>query len=722
MEQIEKKTTIEYKYWEINNQFQTSSNLKKVISQSRDFYNGKQWGDVKDDSTPRIVLNLCSFSANLKSAKIVGTSRYRTFTSDNGYDCTALQRFDDYNIHKLNEDTEDFTACLRANVDGTAVSYMRWDEDDTSYKGIYKGGLVEEQLDVLKYCVANPHKDTTQGQKWVMFWNSFEVGAVRELVERENKEDAERVKASILPDDYEEQTNGENREDISHRMVTVFTRFFRIDGEVYFMMSTKNAYLFEYPHAMSPLINIHASGSKVKKLVADYKKKLLEDGIKSGNFDKNLSRVDDLDIDYEDMTNQVVHASKIDDEEYKSIKEKFSLYPFADLKLQKVINSYWGNSDIRQLISSQVGVNYALSMLILTIQNNAWGKYLVKDGALNGQEITNEPGQVITDYSEFTNSWGVKILESQPMPNGVTEFVNTFIGYLRVFYGFNDVMDGSVSNQDLSGYAVQQMIKQANTSIEQQQKLFWEYCKQKTAIRLMFYKFFVDKAKYTYERDDSDLEKQEQARMKLYYANEMAKANGQHLDIDPNGTMDFSTPTPKIEVREITGEELYGVNFDINIDVIQGLVDSELQEAQIWDTLIMNGGIQNLSPEMLEMYLACNPTITQRTKDQLKSIVEKQKKEENTQLRQQNEQMQAQLEQAVAIIQQMQAQNGYLQEYTKNLTKEFGNKINVANKVIGNQNKQLETLSNATQKESQGEVKSNNARGISGTKVSNYQE
>ena len=66
------------------------------------------------------------------------------------------------------------------------------------------------------------------------------------------------------------------------------------------------------------------------------------------------------------------------------------------------------------------------------------------------------------------------------------------------------------------------------------------------------------------------------------------------------------------------------------------------------------------------------------------------------------------------IVLQMQAQNQYKDKYIDNLTKEFTDKINVANKYV----KEVEKQSGlATKGVSEGEAKSNNARGIAGSNI-----
>lgn len=699
----EERTSINYQLYVHDKEFKVDSNLENYVIEAQNFYNGFQYPDDNPDNMVRVTMNICSFSSNIKASKIVGTNRYITFTADStDYDCKKLQLFDEYNVKKLDEKTEDFQTCLDAFNNGTAIINYVWDKDDTTYKGIYKGGLRMHHIDILKFAVANPYESDLQRQRWVMYWNDEDISAIRDLVKRKNKKTAEYVKECIVPDNYDD--NADKQTHVMHGLARVWTRYFRVRGEVCFMCSTRNVDLFEYPQFLNPKVNASLK-RYAKKLVEQFNKEQSLDEVQP-SFDK----VKDLQIDYENIVSQVYDAEVMSDKDYQKGKEKFSLYPFAKYVPFTINGSFYGRSDIKDLIPTQKGLNFAYSMVLVCMQNNAYNKILVKDGALEGQEITNEAGQVITDYSRMTNQWGIKPLESQPLPNGVIDFADRMLQMTRVVHGFNDVMDGSVSNQDISGYAVQQMIKQANSSIEQQQQLFWKFCKDKAEIRLMFYKHYVDSARYTYELEDYQVQDSERKRMMLQKRQADLQAQGKELEI---GKVDLSKPTTKVQVKDFKGSEIWGVNFDIDIEIVQGLADSELAESQMWDTLIMNGNIQNLSPEMLELYLEANPTISQRSKATLKHIVEKQKMEENTMLKQKLQEATGYIQQLLKLNGQLQAQNGYTQNYLKNLEKEFTNKIGAANKTIKAQNDFIAQKQQATE----GEAKSNNSRGVGGSDI-----
>ena len=699
-----------YQLYELDKQYKESTNLINYIDEAQNFYNGIQYPDKNYKNMIRVVLNICSFAPNIKASKVCGTPIYLTYTADNpDIDCTKLRQFDEYNCNKMHLKASNFQAALNGYVNGTEVTFIRWDEDDTSYKGIYKGGLVEEHIDLRNFAVANPYVTDIQNQAWVMFWEDFSVGAIKELVEGSNKKEIEEKK-KLIERSFGEDDDYKQRDAINHALCPVYTRFFRVDGEVYFMASTKDVDLFAFPHPLSRKV----SKSIIKKVVEEYKKRK-----ENSEANENGDLVDDYKIDYEDMIMCAKESKVFSDKAYKDIKEKFSLYPFAVFRPFFQNRSFYGRSDIKSIIPIQKAINFGISMNLKCAENNAYNKILVKPEALQGQKISNEPGQVLVDYSPFNNQWGIKALESQPMPNGLLEFTDKLLGMTRIIYGFNDVMDGSVTNKDMSGYMLQQMIKQSNTSIEQQQQLFWLYNEEKAQIRLMYYKHYVKKAKYTYELDDATYEGEEQARKMLY--NKLV--NGGTLKANPKATYkDFEKPTHKVKVQEIGNDELYGVNFDISIEAMQGLSDSKLVEQQMWDNLMMNGGLQNIDPEILEMYLESAPNVSPRFKTSLKRIIENRKHSENQLLRQQLKSLASETQQIMDYAKKLEAQVGYQSSYLKAIKNEFTSKINASNKMVGALMKDLDKYRgvNATSNGdmvSEGEIKSNNAKGISGGHV-----
>lgn len=685
-------------------QYQTKTDLVDSIREDDDFYNGRQWGDYDPtDGFPRVTVNIIKKGVDLIASKVNGTPLYLSYSAF-GYggeskDCTRLAQFDEFVLKDLDDPTFGWQSCVNADVRGTEITYVRWDADDETIKGLYKGGLAYEHIDPRCFAVANPQLPNIQKQAWVMFWSDVPLGACKKMVDEEtglSDREKERRKEFLVRDDtskrddillYKDSMNGS--------LIRVYTRFFRINGEVCYMCSTQTTDLFAYPKPLSTLIQEDYG----KKAQEAYEKKLsdLNSWKNAEGYEGEL--MPDLDIDYEDVTIGDYGRKANSDEDHRRLKERFSLYPFAVYTSKPISNSIFGFSMTKALIPAQKALNYCYSMVVQCAQNNAFSKIFAKDGALGNQEITNEPGQIITDYSNDVNGWGIKLAESQPLPNDLTAFGGNFMDIIAKTYGFSDVMSGEISNQDLSGYAVQQMVKQNNTPIEQQQQLFWKYKKDLAKIRIMFYKHYVDEAYYSWDYTDGEVELNEKSRRTLI----AGSAQGlpiQHpdgTDYTPDELEMLKKPVEKTHFSSIKGKELWGNDYVISIDAQQGLVDSKLTEEQAFDNLIMNGGVANMDADTFEFVIKCDPAFSPKTRASMLTYARIKREGEIAQYQQQIAQLQQQL-------QAMQSQLGFQSNYNKNLQAEFESKIKAANrytKNITDENSALKAQAMQSQRNSQ---------------------
>lgn len=685
-------------------QYQTNTDLVDSIREDDDFYNGRQWGDYDPtDGFPRVTVNIIKKGVDLIASKVNGTPLYLSYSAF-GYggenkDCTRLAQFDEFVLKDLDDPTFGWQSCVNADVRGTEITYVRWDADDETIKGLYKGGLAYEHIDPRCFAVANPQLPNIQKQAWVMFWSDVPLGACKKMVDEEtglSDREKERRKKFLVRDDtskkddillYKDSMNGS--------LIRVYTRFFRINGEVCYMCSTQTTDLFAYPKPLSTLIPEDYG----KKAQEAYEKKLSDIGSWKNAEGYEGELMPDLDIDYEDVTIGDYGRKANSDEDHRRLKERFSLYPFAVYTSKPISNSIFGFSMTKALIPAQKALNYCYSMVVQCAQNNAFSKIFAKDGALGNQEITNEPGQIITDYSNDVNGWGIKLAESQPLPNDLTAFGGNFMDIIAKTYGFSDVMSGEISNQDLSGYAVQQMVKQNNTPIEQQQQLFWKYKKDLAKIRIMFYKNYVDEAYYSWDYTDGEVELNEKSRRTLI----AGSAQGlpiQHpdgTDYTPDELEMLKKPVEKTHFSSIKGKELWGNDYVISIDAQQGLVDSKLTEEQAFDNLIMNGGVANMDADTFEFVIKCDPAFSPKTRASMLTYARIKREGEIAQYQQQIAQLQQQL-------QAMQSQLGFQSNYNKNLQAEFESKIKAANrytKNITDENSALKAQAMQSQRNSQ---------------------
>lgn len=685
-------------------QYQTKTDLVDSIREDDDFYNGRQWGEYDPtDGFPRVTVNIIKKGVDLIASKVNGTPLYLSYSAfgqnGGGKDCTRLTQFDEFVLKDLEDTTFGWQSCVNADVRGTEITYVRWDADDETIKGLYKGGLAYEHIDPRCFAVANPQLPNIQKQAWVMFWSDVPLGACKKMVDEEtdlSDREKERRKKFLVRDDtskrddillYKDSMNGS--------LIRVYTRFFRINGEVCYMCSTQTTDLFAYPKPLSTLVPEDYG----KKAQEAYEKKLSDIGSWKNAEGYEGELMPDLDIDYEDVTIGDYGRKANSDEDHRRLKERFSLYPFAVYTSKPISNSIFGFSMTKALIPAQKALNYCYSMVVQCAQNNAFSKIFAKDGALGNQEITNEPGQIITDYSNDVNGWGIKLAESQPLPNDLTAFGGNFMDIIAKTYGFSDVMSGEISNQDLSGYAVQQMVKQNNTPIEQQQQLFWKYKKDLAKIRIMFYKHYVDEAYYSWDYTDGEVELNEKSRRTLI----AGSAQGlpiQHpdgTDYTPDELEMLKKPVEKTHFSSIKGKDLWGNDYVISIDAQQGLVDSKLTEEQAFDNLIMNGGVANMDADTFEFVIKCDPAFSPKTRASMLTYARIKREGEIAQYQQQIAQLQQQL-------QAMQSQLGFQSNYNKNLQAEFESKIKAANrytKNITDENSALKAQAMQSQRNSQ---------------------
>lgn len=649
------RETLNYQCYLQSQNFIDSKGFSAYWKKMYDFYNGDQYPkSAKNDiNMPKPVTNICGFSVDSKASKICGTPFALNFTIfDNTKSTINLSNFDKYNLNRLKEDEANYVSCSNGLIYGTEIYYYRWDKDNTTVDGRYSGGLAGEHIEPEFFRVANPTIGDIQKQEWVMFFSSESVGAIRDLVEDKKK------KEMIVPDGYTYQELSDLSDvDICSKRCFLFTRFFRVDGEVYFQMSTRDVDITE-PIPMNPKL-------RAKKLK-----------VKENNGDE--SNIEDYEeIDKEDTTANISDRKLLTAENYKKIKSKFALYPFAIYCPKPLRRSLYGKSEIEEMIPNQKYINQLDSMVLLDAMNSGMGKTIVKDDSLKGQKITNDPRQMLVDHHKG-NDFGIKRLEGSPMNTSVVNYNDLFIQRTRNISGVDEISPSVATTKNLSGVAIQLINEEKNTRIEQAQRRFWDFCVDKAYVRLMFYKFYYQKIEYTVELSDDELKKEQLARVVRI---KQDRANG--LNINP---MEY--PEAKREqVREFNPSDIREDSFDIAIEAGRGTRYSEIVVADMMNQLVIGGGLQNMDTHTKELFFELYPLIPPSFKTNFKSIIERQKRDEISQLTNVITQAQQKMEQLLQYTASLENKLGVQSEYTKNLEKEFTNKINAQNDIIKAQNK-----------------------------------
>lgn len=671
---LESRETINYKYYLSDKAYKDSANLVRYWNQMQDFYEGKQFPDGYLIGIPKFTANLCKYLINTKASKLRGTPYTLAFQSSNKTATTKLERFDKFILLDLKYDTELQDSIINMLIYGTEIVFYHFDDNSVSLDALYKGKLSRDHIDLRRFAVANPYLPSLQKQKWVMYWNYEEVEAVRERCRRfegESEEDFKLRVDSILPDDYTEEKYPDTSY-VSHGLCTVFTRYFRVNGEVCFQSSTKNVDLFD-PISLNPHTNAKKLARKLRKS--------LEESIKTN---RALNKVEDYKIDNENL---MIEASKdnMSESEYIDELSKFRAYPFVDFAPTRRFNHFYGISDIQDVIAGQQVVNFCLTMAGKSIQENAWGKWIAKQGALRGQQINNDGGQLLIDYSKG-NSFGVQRVEANSgnMLN-IVEYVNQMLTILRTLSGANETITGENASQ-LSGYAISLLQEQGNTVFEMIQSKLWnDFAVSEATIRLQFYLFYYeDKIKFLYEFTDTEYENA------VSVVNERKAFDLEAYKANPNGLTppNFdSYPTPEREVEEeFSSEDIKKITFYIVPKAGRGIKYSEVVQADQINQLFKDGTIANLSVTDKRAYIELNPMIDETTKVKFKAILDNQERSENARLVQANKQLQTAVEQQQARIESLTRQIQMYAQYVSDLKQEFKTRLSAADKV--NQYKQ----------------------------------
>lgn len=146
-------------------------------------------------------------------------------------------------------------------------------------------------------------------------------------------------------------------------------------------------------------------------------------------------------------------------------------YPIAIMTWRPRKKCIYGIGDTEGLIANQKGVNFCLAMMLLSQQQTGWPKILAKPGALK-QTITNNPGEVITDYYVGEGD-GVKYMNVGSFSANTFGLVDKFIDLTKDLSGANDAAMGIAPGADMSAQAIALLQKSSGVPLEDIKKRFY---------------------------------------------------------------------------------------------------------------------------------------------------------------------------------------------------------------------------------------------------------
>lgn len=420
------------------------------------FYEGDQWPTPTKSTRnlPRPVVNITKMICRSKKSAILSTPVRIVYKSGmENVEAEKFNHFSDYIQRELGQETLDKKGIDDGVKKGSYFYHYYWDSEARGMRGNVEGALRGEMIDPLDIFFEDPTEVDEQKQAWIMISSRETVESIRAKCDPDV--DKELIRADDADDPYArvEQDGSE--------LVTVLTRYFRKNGEVYIEKATRRT-VVNKPFPLTP--DIEAARAALQGCV-DAANNALPDGEAIG----------------QPLRPQGTRAY---------------LYPIVVGNYEYRERCIYGLGEIEGIVPNQRAINFNIAMMLLAAQENGLGKYIVSKDALRGQVITNEPGQVLTDYSQSGN--GIRRLSEPAMPSGPMQIVDTLMQMTRVVTGASEVMTGETLGTGMSGAAIAQLQSQALQPVEELKNTFWRVKEKQGRVLAQFYKLFYTRKEFVY--------------------------------------------------------------------------------------------------------------------------------------------------------------------------------------------------------------------------------
>lgn len=617
--------------------------LSAKIPLYRRFFEGDQWAKPTSatKNMPRPVVNIVKMICRTKTAMLLSTPVRITYQSE-GDDVKVekFNRFADFIQKEIGQDRLDMDGVEDAVQTGTYVYHYYWDTEAKGKRGVAEGGLRCELIDPLNIRFSDPTEKDEQKQRYIIIASREDVSAVRAKADKGVDLDM------ILPDDIEENPY-QTVEQKGSRLCTVLTRYFRRNGEVFIEKSTKNVVVNEaFP--LTPDVQ----GAM----------KLLHDGEDA----PNTSLPDDADKDEQSTIPDGVKAW---------------LYPIVVGNYEGRSNSIYGLSEVEGLIPNQRAINFNLGMMLYAVEQNAWGKIVVRPNALQGQVITNDPAQVLIDWSNTGD--GIKYLLGNQVPSDALKLVDTIANMTRAVTGSTEVMTGEVLGANMSGSAIAQLQSQAQMPVERLRKAFWEVKERQGKVMAQFFRLYYTDKEFSYQDEVPKTDE---------FGKEVLGADGKPIMEDKTFTDNFN------------GSDYDDAEFSIVVEATAGTNASIAGDISALDVALQNKAIS------IKTYFKLYPNDAISNRKEILETLETEEANAVASLEAQIEALGQQLEQANAVIDEQKSAfdkvQTLIQENTRlkmtlgTLYGEALNKVDLANQIIAEQGQDAQILAQTLARQS----------------------
>lgn len=604
--------------------YQSSMGLSKKIPKFVKFFEGDQWAAPTKNTKnlPRPVVNIIKMICRSKKSAILSTPVKIIYRAeDEMIDVEKFNNFADYIQKEIGQEALDKKAINDGVIKGSYFYHYYWDSEAKGKSGAKEGGLRCEIIDPLNIFFSDPTQLDEQKQEWILISSRENVKSVRAKCDK--GVDIE----SIVADESDNKYGTIEQE--GDKLCTVLTRYFRKNGEVYCEKATKSV-IINKPFAITPDLEGAAQ---------------------------------ELGFAEEDAPNNST-PDKPEAESLVPETAKAYLYPIVVGNYEVRERSIYGLGEVEGLIPNQKAINFNIAMALLNNQETAWGKYIVNPNALRGQVITNEPGQVLVDYTG--TGQGIRKMTEQAIQSQPLQLIDTITQLTRVVTGSTEVMTGETLGTGMSGAAIAQLQSQAAQPIEELKDSFWLVKEKQGKVLAQFFKLYYSNKEFTYMETPTEEEK---------------------AQLQPLQDNQGLTDNEEVQMTDIFDSEEYkGTDFSIVVEATSGTKASAAGDINALDVLFAKGMIS------VKTYLRAYPkdALSNRTeilkgieddeKNQIATLTQQlqQQQQQNVELAKIVEQQKETVDKVVAVIKE----NNELKTYIANLYAEASGKITEANKQI----------------------------------------
>lgn len=498
----EEEITKVWKDYQAGLDYQQRIGLPERIKKNVAFYEGDQWAKPteKTATLPRPVVNIIKMIVRAKTSAMNNTPVRIVFEADsNDTDTQDFTHFAEYIFKEMGMAEIDAQAVRAAGIKGGYFYHFYWDNEATGKKGNLKGAVRCDLINPKNIFFENPAQLDEQKQKWIIVSTREEIEAVREQADPG-------VDKELITDDERGEDFDDREEQEGTKMCTVLTRYFKKGGEVFCEKATKQV-VFKKAFSIAPDMQ------KAKK---------------------------ELGYD-EDAANT---SSPDEPKKAAAPRYKACLYPIAVGQYEYKEDCIYGMSEVEGLIPNQKCINFNLAMILLQQQQMAWGKWVVSKDALKGQQITNEPGQVITDHTPGGN--GIKQVSGGQTSAMPLTLIDNLLSYTRTVAGSTEVMTGELASANMSGAAIAQLQAQAQQPIEELRDGFWRVKEKQGRILEQFFRLFYQDETIDYSYREHNDETNENELKKVQF--DVAK----YADVDFTVVAKAGTGTRSSTAGDIT--------------------------------------------------------------------------------------------------------------------------------------------------------------------------